>query len=146
MNAGLVLTGGGARGAYQAGAIARIVESSFLPALLAGSGIGAVNAAVLASARDPRVGAASLRAAWRELGGERIVVPWAEARATRAKAIVTRSPSDLATLEPLFDPEAVERVLRRYVTPAAVRCGLPVWVTVARAAQLAPKFDNLALT
>ncbi|MEA2413371.1 MAG: hypothetical protein QOI58_28 [Thermoanaerobaculia bacterium] len=146
MNAGLVLTGGGARGAYQAGAIARIVESPFLPALLAGSGIGAVNAALFASARDPRAGAASLRAAWRDLGGERIVVPSAAALATLAKAIMTRSPTELATIEPLFDPEPVERVLRRYVTPAAVRCGLPVWVTVARAAQLAPKFDKLAST
>ena len=44
----LVLQGGGALGAYQAGAYARLHEAGMVPAHVAGTSIGAINAAIIA--------------------------------------------------------------------------------------------------
>src|SRR5258708_6989339 len=61
----LVLQGGGALGAYQAGAYEALHEAEILPTWVAGISIGAVNAAIIAgnapSARVPR-----LRAFWEQ--------------------------------------------------------------------------------
>lgn len=48
---GLVLTGGGAKGAYQAGALKYLAEIGFEPAIISGTSIGAFNGAVLSSIR-----------------------------------------------------------------------------------------------
>ena len=45
---GLVLSGGGARGALQVGAIRALLEADYHPDLLVGTSIGAVNATYLA--------------------------------------------------------------------------------------------------
>lgn len=74
---GLVLTGGGARGAYQAGALlalSEIVASRRLPfRLLSGSSAGSLNATYLASrADDFRAAARDLADLWGSLSPERI--------------------------------------------------------------------------
>ncbi len=46
---GLVLVGGGAKGAYQAGALRYLAELDFSPHIIAGTSIGALNGAVLAA-------------------------------------------------------------------------------------------------
>ncbi len=61
----LVLSGGGARGAYHIGAITALVEGGWMedgrgPDIIAGTSIGAINAAALASGMT----VAQLRAAW----------------------------------------------------------------------------------
>ncbi len=68
-NIGLVLQGGGALGAYEAGAIQRIYEKGYRPEILTGTSIGALNAAVLAA---PKYGAANdtLQDLWDYLGHE----------------------------------------------------------------------------
>ncbi|MES0809502.1 patatin-like phospholipase family protein [Roseibium sp. SCPC15] len=68
-NVGLVLQGGGALGAYEAGAIKRIFELGFRPEILTGTSIGALNAAVLAA---PTYGEAheTLQDMWSYLGHE----------------------------------------------------------------------------
>jgi NTE family protein len=48
---GLVLQGGGALGAYEYGAITRLVEADFKPVAVTGVSIGAINAAAVAGAR-----------------------------------------------------------------------------------------------
>src|SRR5215469_16401397 len=62
----LVLSGGEALGAYQAGAYAALERNGVRPNWIAGSGIGAVNAAIIAGnlpqERGPR-----LRQFWRQL-------------------------------------------------------------------------------
>ncbi len=59
----LVLQGGGALGAYQAGAYEALAESGFMPDWVAGISIGAINGALIAGNRpDERV--AKLRAFW----------------------------------------------------------------------------------
>src|SRR5690606_18316515 len=71
---GLVLTAGGARGAYQAGVLKRIAE---IPALerspspfriIAGASAGAINGTMIAAgASEPRAAAAELARLWSEL-------------------------------------------------------------------------------
>ncbi|MBN9669227.1 patatin-like phospholipase family protein [Roseibium aggregatum] len=66
---GLVLQGGGALGAYEAGAIKKIYEKGYRPEILTGTSIGAFNAAVLAA---PKYGEAheTLQDMWDYLGHE----------------------------------------------------------------------------
>lgn len=76
---GLVLSGGGARGAYQAGAVKAIIELAQragvrrpLP-ILSGVSAGAINAALLASlADDPPAACARMCALWSSLSAERV--------------------------------------------------------------------------
>ncbi len=56
----LVLSGGGGRGAYECGVYKYLEEIEFLPEILVGTSIGAINAAAIASGRS----AAELEAAW----------------------------------------------------------------------------------
>jgi NTE family protein len=99
----LVLSGGGALGAYQAGAYAALENSGIRPNWIAGSAIGAVNAVIIAG-NLPHERAFRLRQFWRELcrraaiGGsagfqqrlrgivERTFAPWRHPRETSAIA------------------------------------------------------------
>src|ERR1700719_828824 len=62
----LVLSGGGALGAYQAGAYAALENAGIKPNWIAGTAIGAVNAAIIAGT-PPHERAFRLRQFWREL-------------------------------------------------------------------------------
>jgi NTE family protein len=62
----LVLSGGGALGAYQAGAYAALEKSGVRPNWIAGTAIGAINAAIIAG-NLPHERALRLRQFWREL-------------------------------------------------------------------------------
>jgi len=63
----LVLSGGGALGAYQAGAYAALERCGVRPNWIAGTAIGAINAAIIAG-NLPHERALRLRQFWRELG------------------------------------------------------------------------------
>jgi NTE family protein len=62
----VVLSGGGALGAYQAGALAAMDSAGFQPHWLAGTSTGAFNAAIVAG-NAPRQRVAQLRNFWRRL-------------------------------------------------------------------------------
>src|SRR5277367_1666701 len=62
----LVLSGGGALGAYQAGAYAALENAGIRPNWIAGSAIGAVNATIIAG-NLPHERSFRLRQFWREL-------------------------------------------------------------------------------
>jgi len=72
----LVLSGGGARAAYQVGALAAIAERAgpdFRFPVLTGVSAGAINAACLAGTREPLAAAVDkIRAAWLDLSVERV--------------------------------------------------------------------------
>lgn len=72
---GLVLSGGGARGAYEVGVVRYLAEVGFEPTAFAGASIGAINAAVLAAAPDLRTGAAALQRVWDAVDGGRLLRP-----------------------------------------------------------------------
>src|SRR6201997_357605 len=62
----MVLSGGGALGAYQAGAYAALERNGVRPNWIAGTAIGAVNAAIIAG-NLPHERAVRLRDFWRKL-------------------------------------------------------------------------------
>jgi NTE family protein len=63
----LVLSGGGAKGAWEAGAAAALLERGLPVRLVAGSSAGALNAAMIADGRLERLGAV-----WRALSADRV--------------------------------------------------------------------------
>lgn len=64
---GLVLSGGGAKGAYQAGVVKALSELGAQVDAIAGASIGALNGAVLAAAPSLEVGAQHLEELWTKL-------------------------------------------------------------------------------
>lgn len=68
MTSGLVLSGGGGKGAYQIGALRALSAAGFSPHYVAGTSIGALNGALLVQGDLDRA-----ERCWRELGREKIV-------------------------------------------------------------------------
>lgn len=64
---GLVLSGGGAKGAYHVGVIKALQELNIRIDMLSGASIGALNGAVLLSAKDQGLGLAHLEQLWDKL-------------------------------------------------------------------------------
>ncbi|MGH7338947.1 MAG: patatin-like phospholipase family protein, partial [Candidatus Rokuibacteriota bacterium] len=66
---GLVLSGGGARGAFQVGAYERLLEDPRFadgPALISGTSAGGINAALIAAGKSPR----EMLQFWKDLGAD----------------------------------------------------------------------------
>ncbi len=68
-----VLSGGGARGALQVGALRALLEAGIQPDLLVGTSIGAANAAYLAVHGFTQAGLESLMATWHEAAAANLV-------------------------------------------------------------------------
>lgn len=64
---GLVLSGGGAKGAYQVGMMKALLEMNVPVDMLAGASIGALNSGILASAPDLQTGTQRLEQVWQRL-------------------------------------------------------------------------------
>jgi NTE family protein len=73
----LVLQGGGALGAYQAGVYEALAEAKIEPDWVAGVSIGAINAAIIAG-NEPADRVAKLRAFWQEITANPLL-DWMEA-------------------------------------------------------------------
>lgn len=71
----LVLQGGGALGAYQAGAYQALAEQGYLPERIAGISIGSINAAIIAGNR-PEDRVAKLRLFWDKVSAHLKGQPW----------------------------------------------------------------------
>ncbi|HEY1261339.1 MAG TPA: DUF3734 domain-containing protein [Stellaceae bacterium] len=91
----LVLSGGGALGAYQAGAYAALERSGVRPNWIAGTAIGAVNAAIIAGSL-PHERTLRLRRFWQEASrrargrSARAVGAWLEKKTARGLALLRR--------------------------------------------------------
>ena len=64
---GLVLSGGGAKGAYQAGILKYMAEQNIQPAMVSGTSIGALNAAVISAQKDILKASDVINTIWLEL-------------------------------------------------------------------------------
>lgn len=64
---GLVLSGGGAKGAYQVGVLKALNELNIHVDMLAGASIGSLNGAIIAAAENQKQAAANLENLWMEL-------------------------------------------------------------------------------
>lgn len=141
---GIVLAGGGAKGAYQAGALRYLAELGVKPHIIAGTSIGTLNGAVLASGGSFAGGVERLNALWDNLGQEKILLPNTSAA---LKVGIYATKTFLSTFQhwlfnfllelgfpqdnnAIFDPKPIERFLRKAVNPASLRCGIELWVTV----------------
>ena len=141
---GLVLTGGGAKGAYQAGALTYLTELGLVPQIIAGTSIGALNGAVLASHRSFPQGVRRLNELWQQLSQAPILhsntgtaldvlsytaqtfVPtwreWLQDFLIEQELLKERTT--------IFDPAPIELLLREAVNLAELRRGIELWVTV----------------
>ncbi|MGW6978387.1 patatin-like phospholipase family protein [Streptomyces sp. NPDC054932] len=130
---GLVLSGGGAKGAYHVGVVEYLASVGTSVHAIAGASIGALNGAVLAAAGTPAEGAAALAAVWDE-------VAW-RAGPTGPAGGADGSPPQETTLEqlarllprlaaPALDPSALEQLVAAHVDPDRLGAGIPLWVSV----------------
>ncbi|PSJ25472.1 hypothetical protein B7P34_27955 [Streptosporangium nondiastaticum] len=132
---GLVLAGGGAKGAYELGVCDYLAEMGLEIAAIAGTSIGALNGAVLVGAPDLRTGTRRLAGFWERFSTRSGVTPFAdqglpldaagaaaEGTARQARLLAPRLLGlrrRIGLLEELVD-EAVDA--------AAIRAGRPLWV------------------
>lgn len=147
---GLVFSGGGAKGAYQAGVLKALAELKIEVDAVSGASIGALNGAVLASAGSVVEGAARLEELWKTLAeappleGEvpsfvRIleekglpVQPFLRNSSILARQAVQnliptiRSPKNGG----LIDNGPIKKLLGQYVSHEKLAQGLPVYVSV----------------
>jgi NTE family protein len=130
--AGLVLAGGGARGAYHAGAVKYLAEQNVQLVAVAGASVGALNGSLVAAAPTLTAAAVTLRAVWRETAAE--AGPprhgdgdlLGESLADRARNL----PGRLAG--PMLRPGYLDALIERYLDPVALGDGLPLFVSVFR--------------
>lgn len=93
---GLVLAGGGARGAYEVGALSVLLPAldrqGWRPSILVGTSVGGINAVSLGASRHMEVGPALdvALARWRELTKDRVVRPMLSGRALLGVAHLAR--------------------------------------------------------
>ncbi|MDL2298047.1 patatin-like phospholipase family protein [Synergistaceae bacterium OttesenSCG-928-D05] len=147
---GLVLSGGGAKGAYQVGVIKALAEMDVKIDFLSGASIGALNGAVLACAGSLAEGAAQLEDIWRKVvqnppieGETPALVKMLENAGVqitpefRGKAIIANSALQnlVSTLrspetEALVDNTPIKKLICQYVSPQKLAKGLPLYVSV----------------
>lgn len=141
---GLVLSGGGAKGAYQAGVLNYLVEIGFEPDIIAGASIGALNGAVLASIKPFREAVERLNELWDVLASEKFLI-------INQKALLQVASYGLSPFLPqyakwlldfiiseglvkdqnsFFNPQPIEKLLRNHVDAQSLREGIEFWVTV----------------
>lgn len=148
---GLVLSGGGAKGAYQAGVVRYLAEQNIQPNAVSGASIGSLNGAVVASADNIRLAAKTLDRVWHEVAENsplkmdalafifpllRVLLALFGGAPGRTAAV---SASQLASLLPeeyrkhIDDPAFLDNspsvdILKRYARLEDL--GLPFWVSV----------------
>ncbi|MCM9082910.1 patatin-like phospholipase family protein [Streptomyces spororaveus] len=129
---GLVLSGGGAKGAYHVGVVEYLASVGTRVHAIAGASIGALNGAILAAAGSPAEGAAALAAVWEE-------VAWQAGSARPADGADGPPPEEttweqLARLlprlaAPALHPAALEQLVADHIDPDRLGSGIPLWVS-----------------
>ncbi len=117
----LVLSGGGALGAYQAGAYAALEKCGVRPNWIAGAGVGAINAVIIAG-NLPHERAPKLRQFWRELS-RRAALPKPPLALRRLKTAFARALARArsgAALPPGVEPALVSAAKLRVLLSETV--------------------------
>jgi NTE family protein len=118
---GLVLAGGGAKGAYQSGAVKYLAEIDFAPLMIAGTSIGALNGAILASGTSFQQAADRLWQLWKELG-EANIINWQLVKyPLHSLAQYLHFSQEDASL---CDPNPLDKFLRYAINPQQLRAGI----------------------
>ncbi|MFW6693194.1 patatin-like phospholipase family protein [Streptomyces sp. MAR4 CNX-425] len=156
---GLVLAGGGAKGAYELGVCDCLAEIGTDVAAIAGTSIGALNGAVLAAEPDLRRGTAQLAAFWEQFSTRSGVAPFADRGLPLDEAglAVESTHRQLRRFAPRLRAlrqraGLLEDMVVRAVNAPAIRAGRPLWVaayplldpaTLPKLAPLPPRLRHL---
>lgn len=147
---GLVLSGGGAKGAYHVGVVRALAEAQIGLSAISGASIGALNGAIVASAASLAEAACKLENLWHTLAEESPFEDNApsllramealglEARPSlRNAAILAKEISNnlVSTLkspetEALADNGKIKRLMDEYISIDALSRGIPLYVSV----------------
>jgi NTE family protein len=141
---GLVLCGGGARGAYQAGVIACLADQGVRIRAICGASVGALNGAVLACGEDLADGAARVLSVWDEVAA---ACGPAEVPAGLPAEISLPDEPEISVLaqlgqvisrlsSPVLQPGYLDQMIGRHVDIERLLNGPPLWVSVSHAADL----------
>jgi NTE family protein len=125
---GLVLAGGGAKGAYELGVLEYLANRQIVPAAIAGASIGALNGAVVASGSTFVEGVEALSAVWKAI----VRTVGAELIERAELAIEPHSWFDILRLldSSVLMPQVVEAIVRQAVNVDALTAGIDMWVSV----------------
>jgi NTE family protein len=116
----LVLQGGGALGAYQAGAFAALAEAGHMPSWIAGISIGSVNAAIIAG-NPPTKRVERLREFWERVSSR--LIAWPLGNDDNSRRIFNETSATLAAVGGVpgfFEPRVPPAVFMPQGTPEAI--------------------------
>jgi NTE family protein len=116
----LVLQGGGALGAYQAGAYEALAEAGHFPSWIGGTSIGAINAAIIAGNRRDQC-VSRLRAFWERVSSR--LLAWPIATDDTSRRIFNETSSAIAAaggVPGFFEPRIPPAVVMPQGTTAAI--------------------------
>ena len=147
---GLVLSGGGARGAYHVGVIKCLADMNISIDVVAGASIGALNGAVVAAAPNLNIASTHLQEIWNSLAANSpIKINSTETINYIGKILLDQvapliagtsdALSTVANLQTLFsenvglgDESPIHKLLDRYLDLEKLQKGLPLYVSVYR--------------
>lgn len=157
LKCGLVLSGGGAKGAYQVGVVKALAEAGVRVDAVAGASIGALNGAIVAAAPSLADAAERLETVWCQLAKSSPIKPripgyielllafglklrgasrfWGILAMLQAQAVRARLPRPefLDALErPLLSDTPLRKIMDQYLDLEALATGLPLHVSVYR--------------
>lgn len=150
---GLVLSGGGAKGAYQVGVLKALVEFNVPVHVISGASIGALNGAVLASAPNLETGTQRLEQIWLELANdsplkhhipgylklllaaglqENVITTIAKSIITVAQRNGLPIPEKVhqAVHGRVMDDTPLKKLIEQYIDQKALMDGIPFYVSV----------------
>ncbi|MDQ3768053.1 MAG: patatin-like phospholipase family protein [Actinomycetota bacterium] len=149
MTVGLVLAGGGARGAYEAGVLAELMPwleaRGERPTVLVGTSVGGLAAAYLAATADRPAGEAAeaLVALWGQVTQDRVIRPIARHQSPRTVLRYLAEAAGLPNvrLESLLDPEPLRSTVGQWLDWRAVHANVAAGLVDALAV-VATSVDN----
>lgn len=144
MKVGLVLSGGGAKGAYQVGIMESLASHGIEVSMVSGASIGSLNGAIVASSNNSATAATRLKEVWELVAAEGVLeveVKNIPRYLTMLAAAGLAGPgrAGLALLASLSgggeDPGVLKsaplsRILKRYLAPAELSAGKPLYVSL----------------
>ena len=142
---GLVLSGGGAKGAYQVGVLRYMAESGMNIDAISGASIGALNGAVIASASNMQEASEHLNQLWQTLANESPLKVDKLAVASYLGYCCIRVSSQLLPVlefasgvlaqhmlknRGVLDNSPVKKLIETYTSPEKLSKGLPLYVSI----------------
>lgn len=139
---GLVLSGGGAKGAYQVGIVRALSEMGAQVDLIAGASIGALNGGILASAPSLAVGAERLEKLWASLTQDspmainkmvylQLLVIAASVMTPHVRLLkLLGLAANLSSNDALLSDTPLKNLMEQYLDTTALKNGLPLYVSV----------------